>query len=125
VGPDITEFAGTTDFTTQNARIGLDYVRSVFWVGGEVSWSQFHNNLTSSLTPGVAYDSAYIVDNPLRATDGTPSVFDPGAPNNRTSAHLILSAPPDTQSGWATVNGGARLGGWGRISLRYAIGRSK
>lgn len=125
VGPDITEFAAPTDYTTQNARVGLDYVHSIFWVGGELLWSRFFDNVTSSLSPGVAYESAYIVDNPLRATDGTPSVFVPAAPNNRAAAHLLLSAPPDSRSGWATVNGGVKIGAWGRIDLRYGVGQSK
>lgn len=125
IGPDVTEFAGRTAFTTRNARLGFDYARSMFWFGGEVAWSQFHNNLTSTPGSGVTFQDAYVVDNPLRATDGTPSVADPTAPNNRAAATFLLSAPPDTQSAWLNLNAGVKLASWGRISLLYSLGRNK
>jgi MtrB/PioB family decaheme-associated outer membrane protein len=124
VGPDVTEFAGATDFTTQSFRLGIDYARSIFWVGGEFLWSNFHDNMSSSLAGGTGYEDAYIIDNPLRATDGTPGVPDPGSPNNRAGAQLLLSAPPDSNSSWTTLNGGVKLGQWGRVSLRYGMGHS-
>ena len=125
-GPDSTEFAGVTDFTTQNARLGLDYAHSIFHVGGEVVWSQFHDDMTASVAPGSpVYQDAYIVDNPLRATDGTPDAPNPAFPNNPAAAHLLLSAPPDSRSGWLNLNGGVKLWNWGRVDLSYGIGRSK
>jgi MtrB/PioB family decaheme-associated outer membrane protein len=124
VGPDITEFAGQTNFTTQTARLGLDYVHKIFWVGGEATWSNFRNDMTSAYG-GSTYQDAYIVDNPLRATDGTPAIVNPAAPNNPAGAHFLLSSPPDSRSAWFNLNGGVKFGGWGRLSLLYGVGRSK
>lgn len=124
VGADITEFAGTTDFTSREASLGLDYAHSRFDVGGSVTWSQFHNDLTSAFG-GNTYGDAYIVDNPLRAVDGTPSVPNPAAPNNLAGAQLFLSAPPDTTAAWVNVHAGVRIADWGRASVEFAVGHNK
>jgi MtrB/PioB family decaheme-associated outer membrane protein len=125
VGPDVTEFAGRTEFTTRTARLGLDYARSIFWVGAEVAWSQFRNGLSSPAGSGVTLQDAYVVDNPLRATDGTPTVADPAAPNNRAASRFLLSAPPDTQSTWINLNAGVKVASWGRLSVLYSFGRNE
>src|SRR5580765_5225303 len=67
VGTDVTEFAATTDYTSREASLGVDYAHKRFDVGGSVVWSEFHNDMTST-SLGTTVSDAYIVDNPLRAT---------------------------------------------------------
>jgi MtrB/PioB family decaheme-associated outer membrane protein len=124
VGADITEFAGTTDFTSREASLGIDYTRKRFDVGGSVVWSQFIDDM-SSTSLGTTVHDAYIVDNPLRATDGTPAVPNPAAPNNLASSRFLLSAPPDSRSAWVNVHAGYRIADWGRASIELGVGQSK
>jgi MtrB/PioB family decaheme-associated outer membrane protein len=124
IGADVTEFAGDTDFTSRQAQVGLDYARDRWNVGGSIVWSEFTNGLTSATGTSTLYN-AYVVDNPMRATDGTPSVPDPGADNNRAAAQLLLSAPPDSQATWLNLNGGVRIADWGRASFEFAVGQNR
>ncbi len=120
VGADVSEFAGRTDFISREARVGLDYARDRFDVGGSVVWSQFTNRLTSETGSGTLHD-AYVVDNPLRSTDGTPSLGDLTA----AAATLMLSAPPDSRAAWLNLHAGVRVADWGRASFEYSIGQNR
>ncbi|HEX4825838.1 MAG TPA: MtrB/PioB family outer membrane beta-barrel protein [Candidatus Polarisedimenticolaceae bacterium] len=124
VGTDVTEFAAPTDFTSRVASLGVDYAKKRFDVGGSVEWSQFTNDLSSASLGTTVYD-AYIVDNPLRATDGTPTVPNPAAPNNLASSRFLLSAPPDSRQAWVNLHAGWRFADWGRASLEFAVGENK
>ena len=123
-GADVTEFAGRTDFTSREARVGLDFAHDRFDVGGSIVWSQFTNGLTSA-TGTATLEDAYVVDNPLRAVDGTPSVPNPGASNNRAAALLSLSAPPDSRAAWINLRGGMRIADWGRVGVEFAFGQNR
>jgi len=124
VGTDVTEFAATTDFTSRQASLGVDYAHKRFDVGGSVVWSEFHDDMTST-SLGTTVNDAYIVDNPLRATDGTPAVPNPAAPNNLASSRFLLSAPPDSRQAWVNLHAGWRFADWGRASIEFAVGENQ
>src|SRR5262245_46472375 len=124
VGTDETEFAATTDYTSREATLGVDYAKNRFDVGASIVWSEFKNDM-SSTSLGTTVNDAYIVDNPLRATDGTPAVPNPAAPNNLASSRFLLSAPPDSRQAWVNLHAGWRFADWGRASIEFGVGENK
>jgi len=124
VGGDVAEFPALTDYTTRTGSVSAEYTRPRFSVGAAIDLTTFTNE-TSAIAGNTPYENAYVIDNPLRAVSGTPSVADPNAPNNRAGALWLVSGPPDSTAAWVHLNGSVKVGSWANLTLLYSMGRNE
>jgi MtrB/PioB family decaheme-associated outer membrane protein len=124
VGADTTEFAAPTRWDTRDATLSADYATDRWSAGAALRFSEFENDLEPGHA-GFAFENAWIVENPLRLTDATPSVPDPLAPLNPAGARFLVAAPMDNRALWLDLDGAMRLGEWGRLLAQLSVGQQR
>jgi MtrB/PioB family decaheme-associated outer membrane protein len=110
-GPGIDEIANPIQYTTQDAKVEVEYAKNRFFVDGMFTRSLFHND--------VLYTT---VDNPVLLTN--TNYFWTGSPATITNANAQarLWNAPDNRATYFDVTGGMRLPAHHKVTLTASTG---